>query len=315
MAVTPRQVKTLSDRELEWLTKQLKALDREIYVRYDDSNALKINLPVDPEKRAFVHEALYRRALSEYVKNGWHVETSGHPSTGRLLRLSEIQKNTHRKSNGSAEEPLSSARETLLPTAESDVVDSIDATNEPTEGHRLKRKAANRAILVEEEVETLWGTGEEDDDEEEELLSPTTAYSHGLAVDRLEASFNELAHRTGEWSARFYQRLLEDYPEVAPLFAGADIQALQEHAAHTLVLIIESLRTPDSLDASLAALGQRCRRYGVTEEHHAMTGATLLCVIEEFSGDQWTQATQDAWEGAIDYISEAMLNGARPNPA
>ena len=245
MAVTPRQVKTLSDRELEW--------------------------------------------------------------------LSEIQKNTHRKSNGSAEEPLYSARETLLPTAESDVVDSIDAPNEPTEGHRLKRKAANRAIHVKEEVETLWGTGEDDD--EEELLSPITAYSHGLAVDRLEASFNELAHRTGEWSARFYQRLLEDYPEVAPLFAGADIQALQEHAAHTLVLIIDSLRTPDSLDASLAALGQRCRRYGVTEEHHAMMGATLLCVMEEFSGDQWTQATQDAWEGAIDYVSKAMLNGAQPTPA
>ena len=46
-----------------------------------------------------------------------------------------------------------------------------------------------------------------------------------------------------------------------------------------------------------------------------MTGATLLCVMEEFSGDQWTQATQDAWEGAIDYISKAMLNSARPNPA
>ena len=313
MAVTPRQVKTLSDRELEWLTKQLKALDREIYVRYDDSNALKINLPVDPEKRAFVHEALYRRARSEYIKSGWHVETSGHPSTGRLLRLSEIDKNTHRESNVSAEEPLSSVRETLLPTAESGVVDSIDSANEPTENHTLKRKAANRAILVEEEVETLWGTGEED--EEEELLSPISAYSHGLAVDRIEASFNCLAHRTQEWSARFYQRLLEDYPDVAPLFAGADFQTLQEHAAHTLVLIIDSLRTPDSLDASLAALGQRCRRYGVTEEHQAMTGAALLCVTEEFSGDQWTQAAQDAWEGAIDYISETMVNGARPNPA
>ena len=119
MAVTPRQVKTLSDRELEWLTKQLKALDREIYVRYDGSNALEINLPVDPEKRAFVHEALYRRALSEYVKNGWHVETSGHPSTGRLLRLSEIDKNTQRESNASAKEPISSGRETLLLTVES----------------------------------------------------------------------------------------------------------------------------------------------------------------------------------------------------
>lgn len=313
MAVTPRQVKTLSDRELEWLTEQLKTLDRDVYVRYDGSSTLEIILPVDPEKRAFVHEALHRRVRSEYIKSGWHVETSGHPSTGRLLRLSEIDKSTHRESNGSAEEPLSSARETLLPTAESGVADSIDAADEPTGNHTLKRKAANRAILVEEEVETLWGTGEED--EEEELLSPITAYSHGLAVDRIEACFNGLAHRTQEWSARFYQRLLEDYPEVAPLFAGADFQTLQEHAAHTLVLIIDSLRTPDSLDASLAALGQRCRRYGVTEEHYAMAGATLLCVMEEFSGDQWTQATQDAWEGAIDYISEAMVNGARPNPA
>ena len=313
MAVTPRQVKTLSDRELEWLTEQLKVLDREIYVRYDGSSTLEISLPVDPEKRAFVHEALHRRVRSEYIKSGWHVETSGHPSKGRLLRLSEIDKSTHRESNGSAEEPLSSARETLLPTAESGVVDSIDSANEPTENHTLMRKAANRAILVEEEVETLWGTGEED--EEEGLLSPITAYSHGLAVDRIEACFNGLAHRTQEWSARFYQRLLEDYPEVAPLFAGADFQTLQEHAAHTLVLIIDSLRTPDSLDASLAALGQRYRLYGVTEEHYAMAGATLLCVMEEFSGDQWTQATQDAWEGAIDYISEAMVNGARPNPA
>ncbi len=314
MAVTPRQVKTLSDRELEWLTEQLKALDREIYVRYDGSSTLEIILPVDPEKRAFVHEALFRRARSEYIKSGWHVETSGHPSTGRLLRLSEIHKNTHWESNASAEEPISSSRESLLATAESGVADSIDAANEPTGHHTLKRKAANRAILVEEEVETLWGTGEEDD-EEEELLSPITAYSHGLAVDRIEASFNGLAHRTQEWSARFYQRLLEDYPEIEPLFAGADFQVLQEHAAHILILIIDSLRTPDSLDASLAALGQRYRHYGVTEEHHVMAGATLLCVMEEFSGDQWTQATQDAWEGAIDYISEAMANGAQPNPA
>ncbi len=46
-----------------------------------------------------------------------------------------------------------------------------------------------------------------------------------------------------------------------------------------------------------------------------MAGTTLLCVMEESSGDQWTQATQDAWEGAIDYISEAMANGAQSNPA
>ena len=81
------------------------------------------------------------------------------------------------------------------------VADSIDSTNEPTESHRLKRKAANKALLVEEEVETLWGKGEDDEEEEEELLSPITAHSHGLAVDRLEASFNSLAHRTQEWSA------------------------------------------------------------------------------------------------------------------
>ncbi|MEC8645976.1 MAG: hypothetical protein VXY00_03285 [Candidatus Latescibacterota bacterium] len=119
IVVTPRQIKTLSDRELEWLTEQLKALNREIYVRYDGSSALEIILPVDSEKRAFVHEALYHRARSEYTNSGWHVETSGHPSVGRLLRLSEIDKNTQRESNASAKEPLSSGRETLLLTVES----------------------------------------------------------------------------------------------------------------------------------------------------------------------------------------------------
>ena len=77
MAVTPRQVKTLTEQELQWMKTQLQAIDQEVFTRYDGTNPLEIVLAHDGEHRAFVNEAFFRRAVSEYARSGWQIEDAG----------------------------------------------------------------------------------------------------------------------------------------------------------------------------------------------------------------------------------------------
>ncbi|MGY8822461.1 MAG: hypothetical protein ACKVJG_00725 [Candidatus Latescibacterota bacterium] len=89
MAITPRQVKTLTEDEKEWIKNQFASIDRDIFTRYDGTHPLEVLLSYTTEHRAFVNEAFFRRAVSEYARCGWRIEDGGSRDDDRVILLSD----------------------------------------------------------------------------------------------------------------------------------------------------------------------------------------------------------------------------------
>ncbi len=131
----------------------------------------------------------------------------------------------------------------------------------------------------------------------------------GLNVELLEQSFELVAPQSNKLVETFYQHLFEDYPEVKPLFADADMKIQQTKLLASLKLVVENLRRPEDLQPVLERLGLRHLDYGTTADHYPAVGATLLKSLAEIAGDAWNEELHDAWAEAYGAISEIMLAG------
>lgn len=134
-----------------------------------------------------------------------------------------------------------------------------------------------------------------------------------LQVELLEKSFDLVKPRADEFASSFYDNLFSTYPEAQPLFATTDMAAQKKKLVGSLVLVIENLRTPDTLTSALKGLGARHVRYGALPEHYPLVGNALLMTFEQYLGGDWTPATKQAWIDAYGAISTLMLEGADYN--
>jgi len=130
----------------------------------------------------------------------------------------------------------------------------------------------------------------------------------GLAVDLLEQSFAKLAPRGDELAGRFYEELFRRYPSVQPMFAGTTPREQSRKLLTALKLVVASLRRPEVLAKALKELGGRHQAYGAAPEHYQAVAETLLDVMAEFAGDEWTTEVRSAWADALKVIAETMLN-------
>ncbi len=131
-----------------------------------------------------------------------------------------------------------------------------------------------------------------------------------LQVALLEQSFASVAPQGERIADVFYQQLFNDYPEVQPLFANANMAEQKRKLLSSLQLVIENLRRPDTLVPALEKLGLRHIDYGTQESHYPAVGETLLSTLAEVAGDAWNDELDDAWSEAYEEIVGIMLNGA-----
>ncbi len=129
----------------------------------------------------------------------------------------------------------------------------------------------------------------------------------GPTVDLLETSFALLSPCGGELVSRFYDTLFVRHPELISLFSETDRDAQRSKLLAALQLVVNSLRHPATLDKALRALGVRHFRYGARPEHYSMVIEVLMEVMAEMAGRQWTPEVQQAWQGALDYVTQSML--------
>ncbi|MDY6782742.1 MAG: globin family protein [Cyanobacteriota bacterium] len=128
-------------------------------------------------------------------------------------------------------------------------------------------------------------------------------------LDAIEYSFERIKpHRIG-FTSEFYSTLLSDFPEVKPLFAHSDIASQYDKLMDALALVVENLRSPARVFASLRGLGARHVKYGVLPEYYPMMGKTLLGTLATYLGSEWTQDMKQAWTQAYTAIVEVMLEG------
>src|SRR3990172_10217059 len=125
-----------------------------------------------------------------------------------------------------------------------------------------------------------------------------------LNVRVLRSTFEAVAPRADEFARRFYVRLLEDHPELQPLFdpmlerTGGEWEDQHRNLVRALTVIIRSLEDAPALTAFLKPLGARHTEFGVTEEHYPPVRDTILKVLAELLESEWTPQTKRAWREA-----------------
>ena len=128
-------------------------------------------------------------------------------------------------------------------------------------------------------------------------------------IERLESSFNLLAPRGPELVDRFYAHLFSKHPALRPMFPS-DMGEQKKKRLASLVLVIENIRKTEKLEQPLQDLGARHVGFGTQAEHYPVVRDTLVSVMAEMAGEAWNdQLTQD-WNGALDFVSSVMLEGA-----
>jgi serine/threonine protein kinase/hemoglobin-like flavoprotein/Ran GTPase-activating protein (RanGAP) involved in mRNA processing and transport len=137
---------------------------------------------------------------------------------------------------------------------------------------------------------------------------------HSLARDKvalMESTFARISADGKGFAERFYAELFERYPGVKPLFARTSMSRQQQHLFSSLVMIIENLRRPDSVEASLAELGRRHVGYGVHPSHYYAVSSALLEAIRETLGEEWNEAVREAWADGLEAVSRVMMSAHR----
>ena len=132
--------------------------------------------------------------------------------------------------------------------------------------------------------------------------------SLGLNVELLEETFQALSPHAPALVSRFYDELFEQCPDLVPLFANTSRKEQERKLLSALKLVVNNLRSPDTLIEALTNLGRRHQEYGALPIHYTTVARVLLQVMKEFAGDLWTRKVQQAWSKALSTVAATMIS-------
>ena len=131
-----------------------------------------------------------------------------------------------------------------------------------------------------------------------------------LQVELLEQSFNYIKPYGNQFVSSFYKNLFKANPETKSLFADIAPEIPKNQLWDSLVLVVENLRQPDTLNDVLQGLGARLFTYGALPEHYPLVRDAFFATFEQFLGSEWTSELKQAWLDAYVTFSGMMLDGA-----
>jgi NAD(P)H-flavin reductase/hemoglobin-like flavoprotein len=143
---------------------------------------------------------------------------------------------------------------------------------------------------------------------------PGTDGTPGFDASLIRESFAHVAASSGPAMEYFYSRLFVRYPEMRSMFP----HSMQEHMERmftALEHIVWNIDSPGPLTAFLGQLGRDHRKFGAKERHYEPFAVVLVDTIRHFCGHYWTDATQAAWEAALDHVTSVMTAAARRDAA
>lgn len=132
-----------------------------------------------------------------------------------------------------------------------------------------------------------------------------------LDVALLRSSFELVASRAPDLTARFYDVFFARYPQVKPMFGRNSAGRQQEMLTQALVAVLDHLEDAPWLATNLRALGAKHVAYGVRDEMYPWVGESLLLTLEKVAGEEWSPAIARAWSDAIGAIAGLMIEGAQ----
>ena len=118
----------------------------------------------------------------------------------------------------------------------------------------------------------------------------------------------------GTISHLFYEKYLGRYPEVGRFFAETDMahQAVMLRMALTMVEQYYSNRY-QAMEEYLRIVGFRHKRREIRPNLYDDWRDCMLDTLQEFHGDDWSEALEQQWTEAIDLAVDRMLEGYELN--
>jgi hemoglobin-like flavoprotein len=144
------------------------------------------------------------------------------------------------------------------------------------------------------------------------LLPDRRPIMDAAAARRIRDNFTSLSGE--ELATSFYAKLFGDFPHVRAMFPP-DMERQQKHLSAALALICRNSDRLALLEEPLMQLGAQHVRYGTRAEHYPIVRDTLIGVLCEASGPNWTPQLEDDWTSALNHIAAVMLKGAAMAPA
>lgn len=127
----------------------------------------------------------------------------------------------------------------------------------------------------------------------------------------IERNLEVVTQNAPDLIARFYATLFERNPQLAALFGRRSAEAQERMLLEAIVAVVDHLEDSAWLNGTLRALGAKHVAYGVRDEMYPMVASALIDSLRSASGDRWDDATAQAWTGALTFVAETMISGAR----
>ena len=101
-------------------------------------------------------------------------------------------------------------------------------------------------------------------------------------------------------------------PSVPPLTSQELVRLVYELPKHPEKHdeIVEVIPSFEEFEGRTAALGRRHAGYGVRASHYELVRRALLAAIGNALGEDFTDATREAWVNAFGLVAESMQLGA-----
>lgn len=122
-------------------------------------------------------------------------------------------------------------------------------------------------------------------------------------------SFMSFAADADSVATNFYNRLFETDPSLKELF-GEDMMGQGQKLMDMLATVVDNADSIANLRGTLHDLGARHAGYGVRADMYDTVGASLLGVIEEAMGPDFTPDVAAAWATVFNIVADTMLDGA-----
>jgi hemoglobin-like flavoprotein len=125
----------------------------------------------------------------------------------------------------------------------------------------------------------------------------------------IRRSFDQIAPAADDAAALFYRTLFAQSPELRPLFRG-DLGSQGRRLMEMIGAAVRLLDHPQSLLPVLAQLGTRHAGYGVQPGDYRKVGQALIATLAEALGDDFDNATREAWGAMYALVSTTMAAAA-----
>jgi hemoglobin-like flavoprotein len=141
-----------------------------------------------------------------------------------------------------------------------------------------------------------------------------------LQIRLVQRSFVKIEPVATKLGAKFYARLFKLAPETRMLFRGdmsyqhaKFMSVLAElvnlHLRSLISLPVTRLDGGEAAMPGMRDLGRRHGEFGVRPEFFPIMRTALMDTLAETLGEDFTDETREAWEGAFDVLANVMKGG------